>query len=119
MPLTWIEHRGRKILEIDYRGLKEPEMIALLEEAAREFEKQPGGVLSVDRFEKVAVSGPFMDRAKQLGKSVIEPRRAKGAIVGQLGGFATILLEAYNLFSGGKLKPFSDFEAAKDWLVEP
>jgi hypothetical protein len=117
MPVSYIEHKGKKILFVDYSSCKSPdETIQVLEEAAKEFEKSPVKLLSLDNYNNAFASDVFMKRAKELGNTVISAKREKGAIIG-LGGAKRVLLRSYNLFVKDKLAPFETKEDALEYLV--
>ncbi len=55
-----------------------------------------------------------------LKDSALETKKhaRKTAVVG-ISGFRKVLLDAINRFAGRSIVTFNDFDAAKDWLVEP
>jgi hypothetical protein len=118
MPVSYIEHKGKKILYVDYSPCKtEEETIQVLEDAAREFEKSPTKLLSLDNYNEAFASDRFLKRAKELGISTISAKRQKGAIIG-LKGIKKILLSSYKLFVKDSLTPFETREEALDFLVK-
>jgi hypothetical protein len=118
MPVSFIEYKGVRILYVDYSSCKSSEdTIKNLEEAAKEFEKSPTKILSLDNYNNAYASDEFMKRAKELGKSIIASKREKGAIIG-LTGVKVLLLKSYNLFVKDKLEPFKTKEEALEYLVK-
>jgi len=115
----WIEHKDKKIIYLDYTNLNsrnKPEFMAVLDEA-RNFILSAGSNLLI----LVNVTGSFGDseivnRMKQDGKDE-KPYVAKEAVVG-INGAKEILLRAINFFTNIGIKPFSNVEEAKDWLVK-
>lgn len=118
MAITWIAHRGLKILYSDYRGLTPEKMLAQLDETASVMSMVPGKVLTLSNFEGVPVGPDFMKKAKEMGKAIFEPRTQKAAIVG-IDGLKGMLLKAYNAFTGASMVPFPDETAARDYLTKP
>jgi hypothetical protein len=117
MGIEVIEHKGKKILYVDYSPCKtKEETIALLEKAAEEFKKSTCQLLTLDNYEKQFASQEFMTRAKELS-SVFSPKRKKGAAIG-VKGLKKMLLQAYNLFAKDKIIPFDTKEEALDYLVK-
>jgi hypothetical protein len=118
MPVSYLEHRGKRILYVDYSLCKtQEETIQVLEEAAREFEKSPTKLLSLDNYNDAYASEEFMKRAKELGKTTISAKREKGAIIG-LKGIKRVLLSSYNVFVKDSLTPFDTKEEALEFLAK-
>lgn len=116
--VRWIEVKGKKIIYIDYTGLKElEEMFAVLDECVKIVKTLPGNYLSLTNFTDSVASSEFMDRLKKEGKSVFEQKTGKGASVG-ITGLKLILFQAYLRFTGSKnRKLFNTEREAIDWLV--
>jgi hypothetical protein len=118
MPVSWIEHNGKRVLYGDYRNLKtSDEMLANLELEAKVTREAEGQVLCLDDFRDAAVTGPFMDRAKALGKQVFAAKVARNAVLG-ITGVRKVLLNAYNAVAANSLRAFDNEGAAKDFLVQ-
>lgn len=116
MGTEWIEHKGKRILYVDYRGLKGAQLIEMAETEAKTIVAAPTKVLVLDDFEGISVDSEFMNRIKQLGKDA-EPKTARCAILG-VTGLKEILLRAYNAFTGGRSQPFRTKAEALDWLAQ-
>ena len=116
MTVTWIEHWGKPILLVDYRGLKGEETLDTLEAAAKYIFQSQSKILILVDITDAFMSPEFMVRAKALGKqsqSLID----KQAIVG-VTGIKRVLVDAYNRFVPGPTgKSFATQEEAKAWLV--
>ena len=114
----WIEHKGKRILYVDYRGLKTAEeLIQTLDESIRQEVDSPTKVLVLANVEGSSGSSEYMERVKQAGKENAQ-KVQKTALVGTT-GVKVILLSAYLRFTGDKSTRSFDTEAeALDWLVE-
>ncbi len=116
MGYEWIQHKGKKVLYVNYSVCKDKEeMIALLNEMADVFKKSSGNLLTVDDFTGAYGTKEFMARAKELGP-IFSSKRKKGAILG-ITGVKKVLLEAYNMFAKDKMVPFDSKEKAFDFVV--
>ncbi len=116
MNVKWISHNNKRILYADYRGMKTDEMIKQLEYEANMMLNENTKVLYLGNFEGTVIEPAFMRRANELGKKT-EPLNEKSAIVG-VHGIKAVLLNTYNMFTGGKLKAFPDEDRAKEFLTK-
>ena len=115
---SWISHKGKKIIYVDYTGLSsnnEDEFIAALDEA-KEFILKAGSNLLV----LVDVSNSFgnssiVKRMKKDGE--IEKEFIKKEAVVGISGFKEMLLKGVKLFTKIDINPFKTVDSAKDWLV--
>lgn len=117
MAVKWIEHKGKRILYVDFKGLDEEEMIAQLDVLAKEIAKSSGELLILNNFEGSRATTKFMTRAKQTGKERVGPKVAKSAAVG-ITGVKEVLLVGYNKFTGRNLVSFKTEAQALDWLAK-
>lgn len=114
----FVEHRGRRILVLDYSGIRTPA------EAVREIEKSkevvarepPGSVLVLTHVK----GAHYNTEVVQALKGLMEHNRpyVKASAVVGLSGIQQAIYRTLVLFSKRTLKPFDDMEAAKEWLVE-
>lgn len=116
MNIKWISHNNKKILYADYRGLKTPEMIKQLEQEADIMLKAGQKVLYLGNFEGTVIESEFMKKANELGKKT-EPLNEKSAIVGVV-GMKAVILNTYNMLTGGKIKAFNSEEKALEYLTQ-
>jgi len=117
MSISWITHKGKKILYLNYKNKTKEEMIQMLEDAAKIYRESKEKILSIDDFEGTFVSDEFMKKAKELAKEVFSLKRKKGAVLG-ITGVKKILLISFNSFSADKLYPFNTKEEALEFLVK-
>jgi hypothetical protein len=120
MEISWIEHKGKKILLTDYTGIKmDKDMVAHLEKVVPLVESQEKGskiLMLVDLTGCYATPG-FMDAAKKFEKTVLVNYDVKRAITGVTGAKA-ILLKGFNLLTKQKLEPFDTRAMAMDYLAK-
>jgi hypothetical protein len=117
--VTKIQHKGKEILYIDYRGCQnDDELIALLKQAQATIINDNKEYLQLTNVQNTYLSYNYMNTAKQVAKET--PKLAKKrAIVGVDSPARKILLKGYNLVVGNEgLNPFDSEEEAKDWLVK-
>jgi hypothetical protein len=117
--VKWVEHKGKKILYVDYRGQKTTEaMIETVEESTRIEAESPTKVLVLVNYEDSAASIEYMARVKELGKEIRTQKVLKTALLG-ITGLKMILYQGYIRFTGETtLQIFTDETAALDWLAE-
>jgi hypothetical protein len=118
MATSWIEHKGKKILYIDYRGSKnDDELLKILQEQIGILKGSSSKILALSNFTNVFLSSKFMDEVKKAGKEIGTIKLERSALIG-VEGIKNILLSSYLLFTGDKnTKPFGSENEAKDWLV--
>lgn len=117
MPVTWIEHKGKKILHTDYRNVTdEGEILALLKEATNIIRETPGKIRFLADFRNTNVPSNFMTEVKKNGKNLFKEKAERHAILG-VTGIKKVLLKAYVVFSGENIKPFDSEKDAKDYLA--
>ena len=76
--VRWIEVKGKKIIYIDYTGLKElEEMFAVLDECVKIVKTLPGNYLSLTNFTDSVASSEFMDRLKRRANQYLNKKLAK------------------------------------------
>jgi len=116
MPLTWIEHQGKKILFNDFKNLAEPAALAQLDEEVALLERTPEKVRMLVDLSGAPIMTGFLAKARTLAPR-IEKRLDKQAVLG-ITGVKSMLLAGFNVISSGvPLKPFGSEAAAKDYLA--
>ena len=117
MSIEWIEHKGKKILYINYTGLSPKEELDQIEKATKMLvETNKKDNLTLSDLRGALVDQDFMESSKEHGK--ISRQYTKKAAVLGVEGIRKILLRAVNSFSGNPREPFSTMEEASDWLVK-
>ena len=116
--VSFVTHRGVRILQVDYSGMEElPELLRLAGRASRLIEKEEAGsVLTL-----VDLSGtPYSLRlVRSLGDLAVTnaPFVKARAVVG-LPAFVAPVVREVARFSGRPIEMFEEREPAMDWLVE-
>ena len=65
MSVKWVEHKGKRILYVDFRGLEEEQLVEQVNAMAQEIAKSPGDLRVLTNFEGARATTKFMSRAKQ------------------------------------------------------
>ena len=118
--MEWIEHQGKRIMYVDYRGLVGDEVARQVRENG-EVIVEIGKKGDKNQLRLVDVRGGFATREivaafKEVGVAITPYTRAT-AVIGLSGGQKR-LLSIYNRLTGRGARPFDDQEKAKDWLVK-
>jgi len=120
MPVGWIQHKGKNILLVDYRGLKsEDEMIALLKTMPSYFVDKPMGdelLILVDLTDCVTPPG-LVEAGRRVDEEFVNRYRVKRALLG-ITGPKVVLLKGFNLFAKHKSEPFDTKEQALRYLTK-
>lgn len=119
MPVSIIEHRGKKILFTDFANIKDPKVLMeTMYESDRMYQLYGDNVRHLLNFHNAMTSPEFFEKSKELGKKNID-KCLKDAFVG-ITALKSVLLKGYLLFTGGSrtAKVFDSVEKAKDWLAE-
>ena len=117
MPLEITDHKGKKIIFVDYKGLNTTvERIGLLEKYAEEAKKLPDqSVLALWDVTNQFASPGFMKRVKELKKEVFDAKVVSSAIIG-VTGVKRILFDGYNKIAGGRIRALATKEKAMEYL---
>jgi hypothetical protein len=117
MSAEWIEYKGKRILYINYVGLKPVEMGELVKQATQMIvDAKSTKVLSLSNVTDCYFNTELLELIKKQG-SISLPLTEKAAVVG-VTGIKNVLLSAVNAIWPKSRKPFDTLEQAKDWLVE-
>ena len=118
MGVSWIEHKGKRILFEDYSGLVGDELLEVLYATEAEFKKLTSPILVLLDFTDSFVNQNYMNELKRLGKKY-DSLMVRTASVG-VTGFKKALAVAYNAYTGqGHKNAYLDtMEEALDWLCE-
>lgn len=118
MSISFIQHRGKKILYCDYSECKSAQdSVKFLEEVKKFYMANNEKFLCLNNFTAVPSSNEFMDLAKKYGKEVFDSQNLKEACIG-LSGIQKIMLSAYNLIVKQKIFSFNTKEEALEYLVK-
>jgi hypothetical protein len=113
----FIEHRGKKVLLLDYTGIRDPaEALRAIDATKREVERHPPKSLRVLTDSTDAHYDTAVVQALKSLAAHDEPYVIASAVVGVV-GLKKVVLTAVNLFSKRKITMFDTRPAALDWLV--
>jgi hypothetical protein len=117
MKVEWIEHKGRRILYVEYSGAQnDDDILSILNQEIDIERNMKEKILCLVNVNDAHASTRSMEQLKKLGKEVRNQKVAKTATLG-VSGIQQILFNAYIKFTGETNKLFSDENEAKDWLV--
>ena len=116
--ITWIEHKGKKIIFEDYRNLRGDEMLDVLYKSEEEFKKLTSPIPVLLDYTGAYANDKFVKEMKRLSKQYRD-LIVKSASIG-ITGVKRILARAITRFNGmsATSKFFNDVEKAKDFLAE-
>jgi hypothetical protein len=118
MSVSYIMHKGKKVMIVDYTKCKSTqETLDVLEKVRQEYLKTNEMIISLNDFREAYGSNEFMKRAQALAKEVFDKQTLKTAAIG-VNGIKRILVNAYNVFVKNKVYIFNTKEEALDWLVK-
>ncbi len=115
MPVNRINHKGKNIIYVDYRGESEEEMLQTAKNLRQILEANPVHHLRLVNISDAFATKKFTAYIRQLGKDTGHIP-VKAAIIG-ITGAKKVLLMGYNRLLGGSMKPFDDELSAKEYLV--
>jgi hypothetical protein len=114
----FIEHRGKKVLLLDYTGLRHPaETIGEIDKSKRFVSKHPPKSLRVLTDTTDAHYDSAVVQALKELAAHDEPYVFASAVVGVV-GLKKVVLTGVNMFSKRKIVMFDTRDQALDWLVE-
>ena len=114
----FIDHRGKRILLLDYSGIQQPDQAIAAIEASKRVVAQhpPHSLLVLTDVKDARYNSAVLQAMKELAAHNGPYVRAS-AIVG-MGGLHRIAYQAVILFSRRKIQTFDQEEEALDWLVQ-
>lgn len=114
--VRYIEHKGTRILYIDFSHATPEEFLQAIELAEKTIaEEPPRSVLTLTNAEKAMHDRRVTERLKSYVEHN-KPYVKAGAVVG-LNELRKIVFNFLNKASGRSLKAFDDLADAKNWLV--
>lgn len=115
--VNFIEHKGRKLLHLDFSHCKADEVLQVIDQAKSVIGSQPPK--SIMTLTDVTETG-FNSKVSEAMKEFVEhnkPFVAASAVVG-VTGLKQIIFNAVVRFSGRQLHAFDSLDQAKDWLAQ-
>ncbi len=120
MSAKWMQHKGKKILYLDFRGSQtEDDLIQVLAEAQAHILAIRESVLTLSNYEGVSVTTGFLNRLKEMGRQAVQNQRIdKLALLG-ITEMKNVLVQGYLSATGQKnVRTFAREADALDWLAE-
>ncbi len=122
--IQWIEHKGKKILYIDYSNLhcsvpeQKVEVLEVMRQVRKVFEAITEKTLFISDVTDAVPDKDALDGLKDLAsfantKQIV----ARECVVG-MSSMQKVLMNVINFVSKAKLTMFDSVEEAKDWLVQ-
>lgn len=108
-------HQGKEIIYIDYRGLNDDEMVETLQKMRDMVLELNKPHLRLVNVTDTNASARFRTLMRQIGKEIGHVP-SKVAVVG-VPASKRVVINAYNVMIGGKMKLFDNEEDAKTYLV--
>lgn len=119
MSWRWMEHQGKRVLYVDYRGMKPKEILPLMKETNDAVAASRGRVLILGNVKGAVVSGEVMDYLKRSARMVLRQRVEKIAVVGATGLMAVFFDAFVGALGRDSARKFETEEAALKWLSDP
>jgi hypothetical protein len=112
-----VEHRGQRILLIDFTGMTDPAVVleAVAEVRALVAAQPPASLLTLTDVTGSTFEPATVDAVKQLARDD-QPYVRAAAVVG-VTGLARIVMSVVTLYTGRTFGTFDTVDEAKDWLV--
>jgi hypothetical protein len=116
--VRWRHHKNQAILSVHFRDLTEEQMFEVLEHHASTIRATPGKLRVLIDLSGAAITTPFFNRVKVLGKEVFEVKSERRAMVG-ISGLKQIFVQGYIRVTGASktIQVFNDEQSALDWLA--
>jgi len=117
MPVSYIEHKGRKILYVNFKDIKSKETVMEnLEDMKKHYLEATESIYLLFDVRGTFTDPDVMDRLKSYGKNYFRGKSEKRAVLG-VSGVKKILMKGYALVTQTEVQPFDDEEEAKDYLA--
>jgi hypothetical protein len=119
MPAKWMDHKGKRILYVDFRKLSAQEILPLMKESDDMVLASPTKVLYLGNIEDAVVSREVMGQLKQYADKSVRKRFEKLAVVG-VTGVKKVFFDAFVAMmdkSSVQVKSFKTEDDALKWLV--
>ena len=115
--IRWIMHKDKKILRIDYSGLRGEEILPVIAQLPAFYQGEPqGSVLTLIDTRNAYATQEVVSALNVMVKNTTRPYEKKVAALG-ISGAKKVLLITVNMISGHKIKAFENELDALDWLI--
>ncbi len=112
----WITYKGHDILFTDYTGLRDNDIIKMMQTANRTIIEAHDNVLGLADFSGTYATDEIVQYLQSEDSKQAAKKLEKNAVVG-VTGIKKMFLNLYNMVTGGGAKPFDDLTSAKEYLV--
>jgi hypothetical protein len=122
--VTWIEHKGKKILYVNYSKLmaakpdQKQEILDTIKKARGIASGSAEKIRFLSDVTDARANTEVMNALKEFAAFTNANNKVEKECVVGVRGIQKILLSGINAFAKSKLVMFDDIEEAKDWLVE-
>jgi len=117
MSVSFIVHKGKKILFGDFKNIIDPdELLKEGLEAAKILKESSGPMNLLCDFSGASAGTTFMSQIKDEGMYILKNVPLTTALTG-ISGLKMILVQGYIRVTGSKLRVFKTLEEAKDYLA--
>jgi len=114
--VSWMEHKGERILYTDYSNAKPDEVISTVDESvAVSFSQEKKSLLQIVNVSNASYDLKSWQYLRQRAKET-EPYTKASAVLG-VEGPKKHLLTVTKMVSKRNIKAFDNIEDAKDWLI--
>jgi len=114
----WIEQKGKRILYVDYRGMKPDDVLPLMKETNDAVAASRGKVMILGHVKGAVVTREVMDYLKRSASMVLRHRAEKIAVVGATGLMAVFFDSFVVALERDNARKFGTEDEALKWLVE-
>jgi hypothetical protein len=122
--VTWIEHKGKNILYVNYSKLmaakpdQKQEILDTIKKARGIASGSSEKIRFLSDVTDARANTEVMNALKEFAAFTNANNKVEKECVVGVRGIQKILLSGINAFAKSKLVMFDDIEKAKDWLVE-
>jgi len=114
----WMDYKGKRILYVDYRGMKPKEIMPVMKETNDAVAGFPGKVLILGNIKGAVVTREVMDYLKRSASMVLRHRAEKIAVVGATGLMAVFFDSFVVALERDNARKFGTEDEALKWLGE-
>ena len=120
--MQWIEHKGIRIIETDYRNLSGDDLAEAINSDVTQFDQMAQEAGLQDQLQLLVLdganffTGEAMMSVKRAGKTLIPYLEAVAAVGSDRA--ATYALKLYGFLSRTNTQTFADANSAKEWLIK-
>jgi hypothetical protein len=114
----WMDCKGKRILYVDYRGMKPNEIMPLMKETNDAVAASRGKVMILGNVKGAVVTREVMDYLKKSARMVLRHRAEKIAVVGATALLAVFFDSFVVTLERDIARKFATEEEALNWLSE-